>query len=201
MAAGTFKLTDKDTGWNALKETLRSLRGGNSYAKVGLLGEKAAAVEHEAEEQATAEVMTNVALAAIHEFGTAHVPERSFIRTTFDAKREDYVALLRKLVPAIYEGKASPWKVLSIVGMQMKWDMKNAILQGSGIPPPLAPSTVAAKKRKARWRKTPAKDAPRPLVDTGRLVAAIDHGVVIQGRDTGGTEDRGSAALTFEEKP
>ncbi len=201
MAAGTFKLTDKDRGWNALKETLRSLRGGGSHAKVGLLGEKAAAVEHEAEEQATAEVMTNVGLAAIHEFGTEHVPERSFIRSTFDRKREDYLALLKKLVPAIYDGKASPWKVLSIVGMQMKWDMKNAILEGAGIPPPLAPSTIRAKERKGRWRKTPAKDAPRPLVDTGRLVAAIDHGVVIQGRDTGGTAERGGAKVTFEEKP
>ncbi len=198
--AGTFKLTDRDTGWNALKETLRSLRGGDSYAKVGLLGEKAAAVEHEAEEGVAAEVMTNVKLAAIHEFGTEHVPERSFIRSTFDTHREEYLGILRKLVPAIYEGKTSAQHVLNIIGMKMKWDMKNAILEGSGISPPLAPSTIKAKQKKGRWRKTPAKDAPRPLVDTGRLVAAIDHGVVIQGRATGSTEERGSATLTFEEE-
>lgn len=199
MARGNFKLTDKDTGWNALKETLRSLRGGESYAKVGLLGEKAAAIEHDAEQQTSAEVLTNVALAAIHEFGTDHVPERSFIRATFDEKREDYLALLKKLVPAIYDGKASPWKVLSIAGMQMKWDMKNKILNGSGVPPPLAPATIKAKGRKGRWRKTPAKDPTRALVDTGRLVAAIDHGVVIQGKDTGGTEDRGSSSAAPKE--
>jgi hypothetical protein len=192
---------DRDLGWSALKETLRSMRGGDSYAKIGLLGEKAAAVEHQAEEKTTAEVMTNVVLAAIHEFGTEHVPERSFIRSTFDKNREEYLGIMRKLVPAIYEGKTSAQHVLNIIGMKMKWDMKNAILEGSGIPPPLAPSTIKKKQKKGRWRKTPAKDAPRPLVDTGRLVAAIDHAVVIQGRQSGTTERRGSAAVGDEEEP
>jgi hypothetical protein len=177
------------------------MRGGDSYAKIGLLGEKAAAVEHQAEEKTTAEVMTNVVLAAIHEFGTEHVPERSFIRSTFDKNREEYLGIMRKLVPAIYEGKTSAQHVLNIIGMKMKWDMKNAILEGSGIPPPLAPSTIKKKQKKGRWRKTPAKDAPRPLVDTGRLVAAIDHAVVIQGRQSGTTERRGSAAVGDEEEP
>lgn len=196
-----MSVIDRDLGWNALKETLRSMRGGDSYAKIGLLGEKAAAVEHQAEEKTTAEVMTNVVLAAIHEFGTEHVPERSFIRSTFDKNREEYLGILRKLVPAIYEGKTSAQHVLNIIGMKMKWDMKNAILEGSGIPPPLAPATIKKKQKKGRWRKTPAKDAPRPLVDTGRLVAAIDHAVVIQGRQSGTTERRGSATAGGEEEP
>jgi hypothetical protein len=194
-------VTDRDLGWNALKETLRSLRGRDSYAKIGLLGEKAAAVEHQAEAKTTAEVMTNVVLAAIHEFGTEHVPERSFIRSTFDAKREEYLELLRKLIPAVYDGKTTISNVLNIMGMKMKSDMKNAILEGSGIPPPLAPSTVKAKQRKGSWRKTPAKDAPRPLVDTGRLVAAIDHAVVLAGRGIGPTAHRGSATIVGEEEP
>ena len=196
-----MSVIDRDLGWSALKETLRSMRGGDSYAKIGLLGEKAAAVEHQAEEKTTAEVMTNVVLAAIHEFGTEHVPERSFIRSTFDKNREEYLGIMRKLVSAIYDGKTSAQHVLNIIGMKMKWDMKNAILEGSGIPPPLAPSTIKKKQKKGRWRKTPAKDAPRPLVDTGRLVAAIDHAVVLAGRETGPTAHRGSATIVGEEEP
>jgi hypothetical protein len=196
---GSAKVVDRDLGWGALKKTLQSLKGGGSYAKVGMLGEKAATVEHEREPGA--EPLTNVSLMAIHEFGTEHVPERSVIRRVFDEKREEYVALIRKLVPAVYEGKTSARKVLEIVGMKMKSDMKDLILRGD-VTPPLAPSTIKAKERKGRWNKSPSKGAPTPLMDTGRLAAAIDHAVVIQDREQAsisGTEtEAGSATLVSE---
>jgi phage gpG-like protein len=130
--------------------------------------------------------MTNVQLAVIHEFGAPSVgiPARSFIRAPFDAKRNDYLQELRKHVRGVYEGRAFLHKVLSIMGLKMEWDQKNAVLQGEGIPPPLADSTIKAKERKGRWN-TAAKEAPRPLVDTGRLVASISHAVVGVGGEGG----------------
>ena len=149
--------------------------------KVGLLGEKAAKVEDE--HGGGKEPMTNVRLAAIHEFGLpeAGIPERSFIRSTFDAKKGEYIAELRKLVRGVYEGRATVRTILNLMGFRMEWDQKNAILEGAGIPPPLAEATVKAKERKGRWNKVAAKDPSRPLIDSGRLVAAIDHAVVLEG--------------------
>jgi hypothetical protein len=193
---GSFSYTDKDTGWKALKTTLESLRQGESYVKVGLIGEKAAKVEHE---EGKAEQLTNVMLMAIHEFGTETVPERSVIRRVFDAKREEYVALLRKLLPAVYEGKATPKKILDIVGMKMKFDMK-AFIRGGEVTPPLAEATIRAKERKGRWNKNSTGD-PKPLIDTGRLVTAIDHAVVIQDKEqqSSGETEAGSATIVTGE--
>lgn len=187
------KITDRDTGWGALWKAIREITSNGSYAKVGLIGDGAAKAEHESE----GKPLTNVELMAIHEFGTGTVPERSVIRKVFDAERENYVALLRRLVPGIYEGRASPKKVLDIVGMRAKFDMKNFILDGK-VTPPLSEATIKAKERKGRWNKgSTASRSPIPLVDTGRLAASIDHSVVINGQEqrSSSEETVGSATI------
>jgi hypothetical protein len=177
------RLIEKDHGWNALRAMLQNLRHRDAYVKVGFIGEKAAKVEPEHQRDGEQEPMTNVQLGVIHEFGSpeAGIPERSFIRSTFDSHREGYVERLRKLVKAVYEGKTTIKRILGLLGLEMEWDQKNAILKGAGIPPPLAAATIRAKERAGRWRKVPAKDPPRPLVDSGRLAAAISHAVVLEG--------------------
>jgi hypothetical protein len=172
-----------DHGWDELRATLDHLRRRDAYVKAGVIGKAAEKVEEEHTQGASGEAMTNVRLAMIHEFGapTVNIPERSFIRATFNGKRTEYVSQLRRLVKGVYQGKSSVRTALNIMGFKMKWDQKNRILQGAGIPPPLAPSTVLRKERKGKWRKTAAKDPTRPLVDTGVLVRAIDHAVVLHG--------------------
>jgi len=206
------KVTDVDKGWEAIKKMIASLAQGKSYVKIGILGAKAATVDPAHSGAGAKEPLTNVALAVYHEFGTATIPERSFVRSTFDAKKEQYVALLRKLLPAVYEGKTTPKAVLEIAGYKAEWDMKNAIVKGPGIPPPLAPATIKAKMRQGAWNtkgraakaaKGQAQDPPRPLVDTGHLWRAIDHVVVTQDREqpSGGDGDTqiGSAHVVTEE--
>jgi hypothetical protein len=175
-----------DHGWKKLGEQFEALKRGDAYVKSGILGEAAAKVETEHQTE-SGTPMTNVQLAVIHEFGAPSVgiPARSFIRAPFEAKRNDYLGDLRKLVRGVYENRVNLRKVLSIMGLKMEWDQKNAVLKGEGIPPPLAPSTIKAKERKGRWNKA-ASEPPRPLVDSGRMVGAVSHAVVGFGGGGGG---------------
>jgi hypothetical protein len=106
--------------------------------------------------------LTNAQLAVIHEFGTGHIPERSFLRRTFDMKKQEWFKVLVKLMKS---KTAKSGDVLALMGERMKSDIKRQITTGAGIPPPNAPATIAA------------KGSSRPLVDTGRLVGSIDYNV------------------------
>lgn len=150
------KVREKDLG---LAELLKSLKASRSiHVKVGVVGDEAKKVHDEESGLNMAE------LAAIHEFGApaAGIPERSFIRATLDGKRGEYARdLLPRLFRGVVERRTSIWQAFELAGMQMAADIKARITEGPGIPPPLAPSTIAR------------KGSDRPLVDTGRLLGAI----------------------------
>lgn len=116
--------------------------------------------------------LTNAELATIHEFGAprAGVPERSFLRSTADLKRREWLALLVKVLQAAVDGKTTVQVALELVGQKAVADVVARIRNGAGIPPPLKPATIAA------------KGSTRPLVDTGRLVQSIGYEVVRPGR-------------------
>lgn len=107
-----------------------------------------------------------VELAAIHEFGSpaAHIPERSFIRRTFDTKHTEIRALATKLAAKIVDGKMDIDKALTVLGQFCAAEVKKTITRDR-IPPPLKPATIEA------------KGSNRPLVDTGRLLGAISYEV------------------------
>jgi hypothetical protein len=56
-----------------------------------------------------------------------------------------------------------------VMGSTLANAMKRKIVDGAGVPPPNAPSTVAK------------KGSSRPLVDTGRLVNAITWASIVGG--------------------
>lgn len=155
-----FEWGEIDHGWDDLLRTVKAMKNGDAYVKAGVLGSTSKREETG---------IDNVRLATIHEFGSpeAHVPERSFIRQPFDAHREAYFEMVRRLVAAIYEGKADIRQGLGRIGLKMTQDQRNRILKGAGVPPPNAPSTVEK------------KGSSRPLVDTGQLLRSLTHAVVM----------------------
>ena len=192
MAGGVI---EKDHGWNALKRALQGLEHGDAYVKAGVIGDPAAKVEEEhqhgqqtvtwkssdgqtIEGRPAGEPLTNVKLAVIHEFGApaAGIPERSFIRASFDTNRGTYIERLRRLVKGVYEGKGTVKKALELLGFAMKWDMKNFIRRDQ-VKPPDSEATLERKRRKGNS----ASAAPKTLVDSAKLVGAIDHAVVLEG--------------------
>lgn len=177
--AGEFEIEENLAGWKAIERALETLRAGGSYVKAGVIGDAAAKEEH-----GEGGKLTNATLAAIHEFGTAKIPARPFILGTFTLNGAKYRALLaEKVLPAVLRLKITPAQGLKILGEIMASDMRNRIVEGDGIPPPLAPSTVKKKLAKGRWKGPDggASDGmPRPLVDTGRLRNSISYAVVVQ---------------------
>lgn len=173
-----------DHGWEELKRNLRDLQHGRSYVKIGVFGGAGGGV------QKPGEPPDVVTLARIHEFGAprANIPQRSFIRAPFDNNRAKYIQIFKVLLRQVYEGKREMADALKIVGLQAVADVNAYVRQGSNLAP-LHPYTVRRKMKKTPWPKPGEPEgpvrAPRPLIDTGRMLGAVTYEVVVKGRPGG----------------
>lgn len=157
-------VTINDSPWRKLLKRLDDLD--RLRVRVGVLASKGGNATEE-------DGITLVELAAIHEFGSpaAGIPERSFIRSTFQIRRFNAMrTICTTLLKAVTEGKMDVRKALNVLGQWGAAEVKNTITE-IDIPPPLAQATIDA------------KGSSRPLVDTGRMMNAISS-EVIDRRDT-----------------
>lgn len=148
------KLVDKDLGWAEFFRRAKEIR--DARVRVGVLGDTEQGGMHE-----KGSPLTVAEVAAVNEFGTedGHVPARSFLRSTFDEQREKLAGMGEKLIGAVLDGRMDTDQALGILGAQLAADIKAKIT--SNIPPPNAPSTVAA------------KGSDHTLIDTGAMRAAV----------------------------
>jgi hypothetical protein len=118
----------------------------------------------------------------VHEFGAPEVgiPQRSWLRSTRNAKRDAWAKDLADGAQAVAQRRITLDGMLDAVGAAAAGDVVATI--AARIPPPLKNATIAARIRRAR-RTNPrfgAKSLPitisTPLMDTGALVAHIAHG-------------------------
>jgi hypothetical protein len=105
------------------------------------------------------EGLTVADVGTFHEFGTRTIPQRSFIRAWFDENQEFIRDTLRKQFAPVAQGKRTADVAAERCALAFEGAVKQRIARG--IPPPLAPATIAAKK------------SSKPLVDTGQLRAAV----------------------------
>lgn len=157
MAKLTVTVKDVDRGWKAMLKSLVSIQ--KSEVRVGYFSDK---------DNARPDGLSNVDLAAIHEFGAPSrgIPERSFIRSTVDANRDAYVNFLKKALNSAMAGERGPAWAFEVLGQKVVADIRNRVTQGAGIPPPNSPKTVAL------------KGSSRPLVDSGLMLKALTYAVV-----------------------
>lgn len=189
-------LIDRDLGWRRLMDIRRGLRGGDHYAKVGVLA-AAPVPDDEAPE------FTMASLAAVHEFGSedGRIPARPFIRGGIDAGRERIVGVAKVAVGKVYDGKLSVDRALNIIGMTGAAEIKKYVTEGEQVPPPNAPSTIRAKLKRGAWNDKRRKRGPvdsakliRTLIDTGRMIGSVTWVVV------GGVSHTVATALTGGER-
>lgn len=140
----------RDKGWDKIA---RNAKHPPVRATVGIQGPEAAAERGSG--------LTNAGLAAIHEFGSPSrsIPERSFLRSTFDEKVKGYEKELDRIAGAQIDGAQLSGE-MRLLGEQYRADVIDKIR--SGIPPPLADATVARKGGETT-----------PLIDTGQLLNSI----------------------------
>ncbi len=102
-------------------------------------------------------------VAVVNEFGSkdGRVPERSFIRTTDEDKRDDISTYLRRRKLDVVSGRQTAKQVLGEVGAKMKGFIQNKIIAIRT--PPNAPSTIARKDGKSN-----------PLIAEGQLLRSIE---------------------------
>lgn len=152
------RLTDRDKGYERLVPALFGLDGANLSVEVGIIDD-GPALDGGA---SLAEI------AAVQEFGSSdgRIPARPFLRTTFDGRkgllRAAVSAALRRAIdgtlPLTAEG------ILGAAGDALAGAVRETI--SAGIGPANAPSTLRRKR------------GSTPLIDTGRLLAAITVRVV-----------------------
>lgn len=164
MAGKKAELIVKDLGWTEMLKRAKEIK--DRRVKVGVLDSGEGAAMHDPDGD-----LSVAEIAAVNEFGTqdGRIPERSFVRSTFDEQREELVELGKELIAKVFEGKIDVNKALNMLGAKLATEIKKKITLGDGVPPPNAEATIAA------------KGSSRPLVDTGRMVNAITWAILGKG--------------------
>jgi hypothetical protein len=166
MANGETKEIDR--GYKRIIRFTKKIK--NSFVKIGLQGNTGNKIHEDSK-------LTIVNIGVIHEFGTTIkrkikgkkniivIPERSFIRSTFDEKNRNWSVKTKVLLDKIMIGKVSVSKALDVLGLLIQKDIKKKI--NSNIPPPNAPSTAMKKRKKGKKGKI------KTLIDTGTMLRSI----------------------------
>jgi hypothetical protein len=89
------------------------------------------------------------------------IPERSFMRSTFDKNVEKYQRAIQREAKKVALLKESPYRAIDRIGEIARADIIRTI--NRGISPPLKPATVRRKR------------SSKPLIDTGQLKQAIRY--------------------------
>lgn len=113
-----------------------------------------------------------VMIARVHEFGTTirtkkasiDIPERSFLRSTFDEKEKEWFNFVKKRIPQILNSSMNARTLCEQLGAKMVADIQKKITDLDS--PPNAPSTIAQ------------KGSSNPLIDTGGLRMRVTYRVV-----------------------
>lgn len=189
--ASKGKVKDTDHGYRATFGALSQIAKDRPYVKVGILGNTALAAKDERDSDGSIKSDAKLKLvdvATIHEFGGGRIPQRSFIRSTFDKDKTKYRSFLRSQMEQIIQRKQTALAALELLGLKMASGIKNTFTSNDW--KPLSKATVAARTRRNPSIATPSNDkfsGQRPLVDTGQLRRSIEHLVVAKkgGSDAG----------------
>jgi hypothetical protein len=161
-------IVDIDRGWGTFRTSIKKAAG-KSFTKVGFPAEATPKGSGPAKT-----MLEQVQIAAVHEFGAPkrHVPERSFLRTTYDENREKLNKLSDVELDRISKGESTAEQSLSQMGEWLAAKMKNKIR--NRIPPELSPDTIKAKT-------VDGKTGDVPLIDTAQMIQSITHVEVAHG--------------------
>lgn len=146
-----------------ISQTVAQLRALNNLAlEIGVFSSSGA----------NSEGVNYAVIAGVHEFGVTIrketgsivIPERSFLRSTFDDKSTEWLKFIQKRIPKVIAGEMQARQLMELLGAKIVSDIQKKLKQIKD--PPNAPSTIAA------------KGSSNPLIDTGGLRMRITYRVV-----------------------
>ena len=142
---------DNDLGWKKICQNALAING--KTIKAGVL--------KSAGSYAKGQSIAQVAM--WNEYGTSKIPSRPFIAIATD-EHKGWQSEVRVRMSDVLSPKGNVKESLNKIGTQMKTDVKN-VIGDRGKLAPNAPSTIAKKGHNY------------PLIDTGKLLDAIDFEV------------------------
>lgn len=112
--------------------------------------------------------LTMAGIASVNEFGSRDkkIPERSFMRTSFDGNKVLYKKVAKQEMSAVLEGKRSVPMAMDRLGIRFVGDIKRKIT--SIRKPPNALSTIAD------------KGFDNPLINKGTMRESVRHRKIIK---------------------
>lgn len=145
---------DKDLGYSRILGDLENIKG--SFVTVGVHANEPPYMNGK-------EPVEVALVALVNEFGSrdGHVPERSFLRETFDTHYAEWKQETRDLLWEVIKGRITPEKALARLGIKMSIQVQNTITQKSI--PRNADSTVRRKPDVGN----------NPLINTRKLHRSI----------------------------
>ena len=117
----SVKVTVDDRGWRKLQGVLQELD--DLEVRVGVVGAPDSDI---------------VDIAATHEFGdpSRRIPERSYIRRTFEKDEAARALVIGKLTGRVVEGRMRPEQAMGLLGAREVAAVRHTIAGGEHIPPP-----------------------------------------------------------------
>jgi hypothetical protein len=152
-----------DLGWNRIKKEIALMDG--SYTKIGFPENgivKQTSKSSKKKDHIT-EMSDMVTIASVHEFGAPNrnIPERSFLRSTYDENIAKIKDIQEKELNKIIAGRTTVNMSLSKLGEWFTAKVKRKIRDIKT--PPNKPATI---KRKG---------SSNPLIDTGQMIQTVTH--------------------------
>lgn len=123
MAKPRIKTKEIDRGFKRILKELKKLEH-KPFVKIGFPAESSKTNDEHGK------LVTVLDVAIWSEFGTINMPERSFMRASFDKNRTKYLKLNKKLLTDIYSGKKTVEKSLDILGETILNDIKTFLISG-----------------------------------------------------------------------
>jgi hypothetical protein len=161
-------ITDTDKGYKKMLDRIYGTAKAKPVIRVGIL-EKDGAQSYvrkqnrAANENGERNPMTIIQIAVFNEFGTATIPERSFIRAWFDENNALIKNKFSTLMRSVVKGDRTKEEILDLIGLWCVGNIQQRI--SAGIEPENADSTIKA------------KGSSTPLIDTGILRSSVSYEV------------------------
>lgn len=152
-------IVDIDEGWKRILDALGDASGEVTIGIQQTEGAKIADVRDEAGNVVPGNKGTTVIEKAVaNEFGLG-VPERSFLRSTFDEKAGEWEQAMRKELGEVVDGRQTLDRAFKRLALRAVGDVQTKITEGPFVPN--HPETIRRKR------------SSRPLIDTGQLRQSI----------------------------